>query len=109
MLPGCSPDYAWEPVLEIGYSGMPMGGRPIHAEDGVHVKVYVFAVNMADSRPPNTSEGTDGFYSSTFCADKFIGYLDDRTAEEKAKPFFGYLAFSAPHWPVQAPKAKVEK
>jgi hypothetical protein len=39
MLPGCSNHYGWEPVLENGHSGMMMGGRPIHAEDGVHVKM----------------------------------------------------------------------
>lgn len=37
MLPGCCNHYGWEPLLENGGSGMPIGGRPVHAEDGVHV------------------------------------------------------------------------
>jgi arylsulfatase len=39
MLPGCSNHYGWEPVLENRHSGMMVGGRPIHAEDGVHVRM----------------------------------------------------------------------
>lgn len=38
-----------------------------------------------------------------------VNYLRTRTAEEKAKPFFAYLPFSAPHWPLQAPKANTDK
>ena len=30
-----------------------------------------------------------------------IDYLKERTPEQKEKPFFGYLAFSATHWPLQ--------
>lgn len=33
MLPGCCNHYAWEPVQER----FPMGGRPIHAENGLKV------------------------------------------------------------------------
>lgn len=39
MLPGCSNHYGWEPVLEDNRPGMLMGGRPVHAEDGVHLKM----------------------------------------------------------------------
>ena len=39
MLPGCCNHYGWEPVLENGASGMPVGGRPVHADEGIHVKV----------------------------------------------------------------------
>ena len=34
VLPGCCNHFGWEPVLETGYAGMPMGGRPLHAENG---------------------------------------------------------------------------
>lgn len=51
----------------------------------------------------------EDFYSSDFYADKMIHYLKTRTTEEQEKPFFAYLPFSAPHWPLQAPKANVDK
>jgi arylsulfatase len=37
MLPGCSNHYGWEPVQER----FPVGGRPIHAEEGVKVDMYL--------------------------------------------------------------------
>lgn len=40
-------------------------------------------------------------------ATKLIQYLDERDSEEKEKPFFAYLAFSAPHWPLQAPDSDI--
>ncbi len=41
------------------------------------------------------------FFSSTFYADKVMAYIDE--ARNENQPFFGYLAFTAPHWPLQAP------
>lgn len=38
-----------------------------------------------------------------------IQYLQERNEEEKEKPFFGYLAYTAPHWPLQAPKEVIDK
>ena len=45
----------------------------------------------------------DDFYSSRFYVDKLINYIEDRE-KEKIKPFFAYLAFTAPHWPLQVPE-----
>ena len=50
---------------------------------------------------PNTSNSEDGFYSTTSYVDRMLKYLEERTPEEAEKPFFSYLAFAAPHWPLQ--------
>jgi len=47
-----------------------------------------------------------GFYSSEFYASKLIEYLEERPADQ---PFFGYLAFTAPHDPLHAPDEWVDK
>ena len=39
---------------------------------------------------------------------KVISYLDDRESED-ARPFFGYLAFTAPHWPLQVPAGWLDR
>lgn len=52
--------------------------------------------------------GSD-WYSSDGYGSKMLEYLKHRTAEEKDKPFFAYLPFSAPHWPLQAPKEVCDK
>ena len=46
------------------------------------------------------------FYSSDHMADKLIEYID-QTPEHQ--PFFAYLGFTAPHWPLQAPAEAVER
>jgi len=47
------------------------------------------------------------FYSSTFYTDKTIEYIDDGL--DLGKPFFAYLAYTAPHNPLHAPDAYIEK
>lgn len=45
------------------------------------------------------------FYSSNSYTDKLIEYLESSKGD--GKPFFGYLAYTAPHWPLQAPDADI--
>lgn len=40
-------------------------------------------------------------YSSQFYVDLMIDYL--KSDEDQEAPFFAYLSFTAPHWPLQAP------
>lgn len=42
------------------------------------------------------------FYSSDYFASRLIEFLGDRSSGADGKPFFAYLAFTAPHWPLQA-------
>ncbi|KAJ4351413.1 uncharacterized protein N0V89_006755 [Didymosphaeria variabile] len=96
LLPGCANHYAYEPEYKDPESEpgkfFETATRALHAEDD----------HFMDQLPP-------GFYSSDAYADKLMTYLDDRTEEEKAQPFFAYLPFSAPHWPLQAPKEVCDK
>jgi arylsulfatase A-like enzyme len=41
-----------------------------------------------------------GFYSSKTYTDRMIGYIDRHRGD--GRPFFGYLAYTAPHYPLQA-------
>lgn len=47
------------------------------------------------------------FYSTTSFTDELIKYLDAR--KDRTRPFFAYLPFTAPHWPLQAPRKLIEK
>lgn len=49
----------------------------------------------------------EDFYSSDFYTD----YTIDRLKENEASgdPWFAYLAYTAPHWPLQAPQSYVDK
>jgi arylsulfatase len=48
----------------------------------------------------------DGRYSSDFYTERLIEYL---RSNDQRKPFFAYLAFTAVHWPLQAPDALLRK
>ena len=47
-----------------------------------------------------------GFYSTTAFTDYAIKYIEER---DKDKPFFMYVAYNAPHYPLQVPKEDVMK
>ena len=47
-------------------------------------------------------------YSTQYYVDQMIDYLsDDEVSADK--PFFAYLSFTAPHWPLQAPPETIAK
>lgn len=46
------------------------------------------------------------FYSSDYFTEQFLSFLPE--AKDK-RPFFGYLAFTAPHYPIQAPAEDIER
>jgi arylsulfatase A-like enzyme len=64
--------------------------RSYYAEDGV----------LLDSLP-------EGFYSSDFYTDKSIAYINE--SQEQARPFFSFLSFTAPHWPLQVPDEDLDR
>ncbi|CAH0057907.1 unnamed protein product [Clonostachys solani] len=94
MLPGCCNHYGWEPVQER----FPVGGRPIHAEKGLKVDI-----------PPNKTEDPEGFYSTDSYTNRLLKYFQGRTEEDKEKPFFAFLPYTAPHWPLQCSKEQRDK
>jgi arylsulfatase len=49
------------------------------------------------------------FYSSDYFTTKMVEQLKDSRSEAEPKPFFAYLAFTAPHWPLQAPEETIAK
>jgi arylsulfatase len=54
-----------------------------------------------DRKLPPVEPGT-GYYATTAIAERAIAYLRDHAARHGARPFFLYLAFNAPHFPLQA-------
>ena len=48
----------------------------------------------------------DEFFSSNTYADKMIEFIGERDDD---RPFFGYLSFTAPHYPLQAPDDYIDR
>ena len=59
---------------------------------------------VQDSRKVELPEG---FYSSDTYTDKLIEYLG--SGQKTDQPFFAYLSFTAPHYPLQAPDAYIDR
>jgi len=51
----------------------------------------------------------DRVYSSNLFTDKLLGFLEDSDGGIEQQPFFAYLAFTAPHFPLQAPQELIQK
>lgn len=83
LLPGAANHYASSPKAGTGFPRQDM----LYTEDGAFVSL------------------PDDFYTSDGFTDRLMAYLD----ESDDKPFFAYLAFSAPHWPLQAPDELIAK
>ncbi|KAI5918529.1 sulfatase [Camillea tinctor] len=62
-----------------------------------------------DHDPVAPDELPEGFYSTDSFTDELLGYLKDREERKEERPFFAYLPFSAPHWPLQAPMDVIRK
>lgn len=67
------------------------------------------ANHFGADKAPYTEDGEkvarlpDGFFSSDTFTDKLIAELQESAAEKGAgTPFFAYLTYTAPHWPLQA-------
>ncbi len=77
-----------------------------------HFKQAVQRLNAAGKEPRYTENDQDiqlpdDFYSSKTYTDKLIEYIDSGLGS--GKPFFAYAAYTAPHWPIQAPDSNLAK
>lgn len=69
----------------------PLLPTPMYAEDDAYV-----------------TELPAGFYSTDYFTDRLIEFFEER-APDDPRPFFAYLPYSAPHYPLQAPDAEIAK
>lgn len=102
FLPGSGNHHGWEPQLADGIKHPPcIKTRDFWMEGDDFIKM---------------TDLPDTFYSTTSFTDKLLDYLKLRhqagTEQGKQvdeKPFFAYLPFMAPHWPLQAPREVMKK
>ncbi len=64
------------------------------------------AGNTIDGAP---SEQTADYYVTRAAADHAVSCLQEHAQKHPRDPFFQYLAFTAPHFPLQAPEADIAK
>ena len=59
--------------------------------------------------PTGPLQNVDDFYLTRAIGDHAIASLEEHARNHKGNPFFQYLAFTAPHFPIQAPADLIAK
>ncbi|WP_019673641.1 arylsulfatase [Psychrobacter lutiphocae] len=77
-----------------------MGGGTSHWADMRPLSRTEIGTNFYVENDTRLESLPEDFYSSIYFADKMIQYLGEQTDDN---PFFAYLAFTAPHDPIQVP------
>ena len=63
---------------------------------------------LDDRQLPPVEEGTD-FYVTTAIANHAIDFLKEHATEHKDEPFYCYLAFTSPHFPLHALQEDIDR
>ena len=82
------------PVLAGGFA------RSYHLEDPNHN--FAPTDHREDDRPLPRPKPEDGYYSTRAIAGRAVDWLTEHEAEHRGDPFFLYVAFTSPHFPLQA-------
>lgn len=94
LLVGGGSHHGWEPALDPG-----------DEKYKLMIRGSIAGMYMEDSDPVN--ELPKGYYSSDYFTDRLLGYLKEQGDDDK-RPFFAYLPFQAPHFPLQVSKDYIE-
>lgn len=85
------------------YYGCISGATRYFKPTGVRI---MYSGNTPDPNPASTTDRP--FYTTDAFADHAIGFIGEELRGQK-RPFFLYLAFTAPHWPLQAHPEEIVK
>ena len=95
-----------------------VSGAPKPVADGGFDRSYMFqdwdryfspAKHFEDDRKLPAVKPDSGYYATTAFADHAISYLKDHSTNHAAEPFFLYLAFISPHFPLMAPPEDIAR
>ena len=95
-----------------------VNGAPLPVADGGFDRSYCLEDHNRNFNPQNILEDDrklppvakdSGYYTSTAFADHAIRCLKEHTEKYADKPFFSYLAFTVPHFPLQAPAEDIAR
>ncbi len=72
-------------------------------------RFFTPAAHLLDDEPLARPKESDGFYATTAIAAHAVNWLKGHARDHRADPFFLYLAFTAPHFPLQAMQEDIER
>jgi arylsulfatase A-like enzyme len=74
-----------------------------------HDRHFAPRAHTEDGQPLPPVDPRSGYYTSTAIADHAIKCLKDHADKHPREPFLAYVAFTAPHFPLQAPAEDVAR
>jgi arylsulfatase A-like enzyme len=116
----------WAPLLPdmlrpLGYrtyhsgkwhlDGKPLGSGFDHSYSlNDHDRHFAPRNHTEDDTPlPAVDPAKGGYYSTTAIADYAIRWLKDHAEHDPDRPFFEFVAFTSPHFPLQAPPEDIAR
>jgi arylsulfatase A-like enzyme len=87
------------------YFGIADGGASHFADGTGNMRPVAKAAYFEDDRRLETLP--DDFYSSRTYTDRLLGFIEARPGDDE--PYFAYLAYTAPHWPLHVPDDWIDK
>ena len=94
----------WARGFERSFALLPAGGS--HYGGGLFSRFAT--VETLYTEDDKFVEVPDDFYSSDYFATKLLLYFEERSPDED-RPFFAYLPFQAPHWPLQVLQTTIDR
>jgi arylsulfatase A-like enzyme len=89
------------PVLKGGFE------RSYNVTD--HDRDFSPREHQLDDRPAPLPKPEENYYVTTAIAEHGVAWLTEHEKQHKGEPFFLYVAFTAPHFPLQAPAEDVAR
>ena len=95
-----------------------VNGAPMPLRDGGFDKSYYLRdqnrffspkVHWKDDQRLKAVSPEEGYYATTAIADHALECLTEHAAKHKDKPFFHYLAFTSPHFPLHALQKDIDR
>lgn len=93
-------------VRGFDHSFVLLGGGHNHFGRDPNYKAVIPNAGTVYTEDGKTVPTPQPFYSSDYFTQRLIDFLPAKGSE---KPFFGYLAFTAPHFPLQAPPEDIAR
>ncbi len=124
-IPGSRQRPVWAPLLPTYLK--PLGYRSYHAGkwhlDGGPVaagfdrsyslndqdRFFSPEKHTLDDQPLSPIDRKTGYYATTEIANRAIEFLQQHKAEHSEEPFFEYVAFTSPHFPLHAPPEDIAR
>lgn len=94
-----APEYHEMTHTEVGFD------HSYNIQDGRHLRPRVL---LEDGDSITLPEQGSGYEASTDIVDHAIKYLEEHHEKKASEPFFEYIAFIAPHFPLQALQSDID-